>query len=157
MKQDEFIKELLTTYELKGDYPKFRYDLLNYISKKPSVSEEEIKIKADEFIEKYYSLAQLIINSNTGVRIPLNLSSILTKFALSLPPDAENWISVDERLPDYYSSVLAVSEGEAKAVVHRVSDGDNQYYIITGSDETFKKVTHWMQLPKPPINKQGGK
>lgn len=146
MKQDEFIKELLTTYELKGDYPKFRYDLLNYISKKPSVSEEEIKIKADEFIEKYYSLAQLIINSNTGVRIPLNLSSILTKFALSLPPDAEKWISVEERLPEKFEPVLTYGK-----------QGYEVFILVDNIGLRDIGVKQWMRIPKPPINKQGGK
>jgi hypothetical protein len=60
------------------------------------------------------------------------------------------WISVDKEVPHYYKSVVAISSNQSRAIVHRVSDGDNQYYVISGTDETLKNVTHWQPLPNPP-------
>jgi len=46
---------------------------------------------------------------------------------------AQRWISVDDELPNYYQIVLA-DNGKYMAVVARVSDGDEEYYSIYGTD-----------------------
>ena len=46
---------------------------------------------------------------------------------------AQRWISVDDELPQYYQTVLA-DNGEYMAVVAKVSDGDEDSYVICGTD-----------------------
>lgn len=67
------------------------------------------------------------------------------------------WISVEERLPDFYETVLVIASGKPKknialdhaimTAVHYESDG-------WGLDEfpefETPEVTHWMPLPEPP-------
>ena len=72
-----------------------------------------------------------------------------------------NWISVKDRLP-------VNSADEMKGDVHMVVDvtvydGDNVYgsYFQAGSTGEFwgvfeyEGVTHWQELPEPPIKQQG--
>lgn len=71
-------------------------------------------------------------------------------------PKADDWISVDERLP---------KEGEL-VTVYRESVIPDRYYIDTGSYGFFNKkiwgdrvqddwkVTHWQPLPPNPKNKE---
>ena len=45
----------------------------------------------------------------------------------------QRWISVDDELPNYYQIVLA-DNGKYMAVVARVSDGDEDFYPICGTN-----------------------
>lgn len=46
---------------------------------------------------------------------------------------AQKWISIEDELPQYYQRVLA-DNGEYMSIVARVSDGDEDFYIICGTD-----------------------
>ena len=46
---------------------------------------------------------------------------------------AQRWISIEDELPQYYQTVLA-DNGEYMAVVAKVSDGNEEYYPIYGTD-----------------------
>lgn len=46
---------------------------------------------------------------------------------------AQRWISVDDELPNYYQIVLADND-KYMAIVARVSNGDEEYYSIYGTD-----------------------
>ena len=46
---------------------------------------------------------------------------------------AQKWLDIDKEIPDYYQPILA-DNGKYMAVVARVSDGDEDYYIICGTD-----------------------
>ena len=58
----------------------------------------------------------------------------------------QEWISVEDRLPDKYNSVLIFCEGEVRI------DYIDSYGIW--HDNFQYRVTHWMPLPEPP--KKGG-
>ena len=63
------------------------------------------------------------------------------------------WISVKEREPEPYVSVLGYIPDEAPMPVvregYRVSPGNrNAYYFPVLAD--YKDITHWMEMPKPP-------
>ena len=73
-------------------------------------------------------------------------------------PDADDWISVDDRLPPYGERVLVVNEA------YETERGYTKYNYNCGVtvrephlNFTFwgHKVTHWQPLPKPP--KEGAK
>ena len=55
----------------------------------------------------------------------------------------QEWISVEDRLPDKYNSVLIFCEGEVRI----------DYIDSYGSwhDNFQYRVTHWMPLPEPPM------
>lgn len=46
---------------------------------------------------------------------------------------AQKWIDNKKELPEYYQVILA-DNGEYMSVVARVSDGDEEYYSIYGTD-----------------------
>lgn len=55
----------------------------------------------------------------------------------------QNWISVDDRLPDPFESVLVLRDGKI-SIDYNEGNGWFAY------DFNGKRVTHWMQLPDPP-------
>ena len=69
----------------------------------------------------------------------------------------QEWISVDERLPEeegYYLCVLA--DDIVAPYVLRVQFSNNKFFISEWHEEnTGRKVTHWMPLPEPPKMKGG--
>ncbi len=61
------------------------------------------------------------------------------------------WISVKDRLPSTIGHYIAYSPG----MITWVFFSSNKKWCF---DNTFLKgVTHWMPLPKPPEDKDGGK
>ena len=58
-----------------------------------------------------------------------------------------NWISVDERLPDPFKTVL-VYDTHTECV--RIS-------LYRGTDEVWRngRISHWMPFPEPPTMKGG--
>lgn len=61
------------------------------------------------------------------------------------------WISVSERLPQAFCSVLVYIPEEAPMpTVHEGYMADNGRWISTVYVREFEKVTHWMHLPEPP-------
>lgn len=61
------------------------------------------------------------------------------------------WISVDESMPEYYDSVLAMNADGFFGVVWRAND-DKTYdvYTISTTNCMLTEITHWMPLPSPP-------
>jgi hypothetical protein len=105
----------------------------------------EIEKKAEEFYKSRTGGLSVKVNPLIENRMP----DIIADFAKSILASDAGWVSVEKEVPEYYKSVLAMSSNESQAVVHRVSDGDNQYYIITGTDEILKNVTHFKPLTNP--------
>ena len=70
-----------------------------------------------------------------------------------------NWISVEERLPQNNQLVLAYTPCDGYMFVGYYLEGRtsryawSEWYIVTAMRSTRKmkkKVTHWMPLPQPP-------
>jgi hypothetical protein len=57
------------------------------------------------------------------------------------------WISVDERLPEYYEEVIAWI-GKEMAFAYRLKSG--AWRIVDVGFCSPKDVTHWQPLPAPP-------
>ena len=47
---------------------------------------------------------------------------------------AQDWIDINKEIPEYYQPILA-DNGIIVAVVARVSDGENEYYPISDTNE----------------------
>lgn len=62
------------------------------------------------------------------------------------------WISVEERLPNKGSRVIAC--GEKGGVFLVKSEGEKIGFGRVGGSSKFRKFTHWMPLPEPP--REGG-
>lgn len=64
-----------------------------------------------------------------------------------------NWISVLDRLPDEYGSYLVWAPESftknTKCVVAEFYDDNQKFYSESGV--VMSDVTHWMDLPKDPI------
>lgn len=61
---------------------------------------------------------------------------------------SNNWISVNDRFPDKYGRYL-VYEPEIGVYIAFVCLCNGKYFWLKTSLEE-RKVTHWMELPKPP-------
>ena len=61
-----------------------------------------------------------------------------------------NWISVDDAMPQKNEQVLVFTDNELMAI----SEFDAGWYVAGAVDgyeaEIYGKVTHWMRLPKHP-------
>lgn len=63
------------------------------------------------------------------------------------------WISVKERLPIPYASVLACEDDPEMACIVCYYDDRCGGWMDTIEQNSVGKVTHWMPLPEPPSNK----
>ena len=62
-----------------------------------------------------------------------------------------DWISVDDRLPEAFTSVLFFGEEYDDVACHGHYDGGRWYDCDWSYDPIESEITHWMPLPKPPI------
>lgn len=84
-------------------------------------------------------------------------SGVWSPLYLAAPPtaQAEGWISVAERLPATYATVLLTIDGK------HITTGEyirslSCFSWNTHDDETDdSRVTHWMPLPPPPTSAEG--
>ena len=66
------------------------------------------------------------------------------------------WISVEEKLPDTDDNVLVICNGEYKNIRFinaydlAAYDSDEDEWILDSYPEAVVTVTHWMPLPQPP-------
>ena len=65
----------------------------------------------------------------------------------------QEWISVEDRLPEPFVSVLAcIPSEEPLPTVHESYIADHGAWVCILTAERYKtgEVTHWMPLPEPP-------
>lgn len=69
------------------------------------------------------------------------------------------WISVDEKWPEYGQSILVVISGrtQTRVLFRDGSDCSKDWIEPVNDDDShnticWEKVTHWMPLPEPPKN-----
>ena len=63
----------------------------------------------------------------------------------------QEWISVDDRLPDYFTSVLVWCPGN-KCIYAAYRNARQEWYTFddTIGHVVVNMVTHWMPMPHPP-------
>lgn len=64
------------------------------------------------------------------------------------------WIDVNKDLPKDVTAVLAYSECCnvcSYMYIAEIEDGD--WFNSNTGDSLDMRITHWMELPKPPVNK----
>lgn len=61
----------------------------------------------------------------------------------------DEWISVDERLPEETTDVMFYNSGYKLILIGRLYDRDSKVFWDQSAD-THTKVTHWQPLPKAP-------
>ena len=173
----------LAGYALNDFIGKYINELIS--KQKPSVSDEEIEKEAKEFSDNLHksvcfdmgakwmrdklSLPPQVVQSEVSEEIKNKAEetykhSIIeerafqngAKWALSLtPPDAEKWISVEEKpKEDIHCLVFLYNPNTNDSWQETAYTLEGYFHGVMGKQEY---ITHWMPLPKPPINKQGGK
>lgn len=62
------------------------------------------------------------------------------------------WISVDERLPDEFSTILVARQHTGHVSMANYSTTKRFWVLAHGrlGTEEWVEVTHWMPLPPPP-------
>lgn len=77
------------------------------------------------------------------------------------------WISVNDRLPEYGDSVLIAVPGEDCPVIGWINEVDGwkessefievvgNAYLCRSIEDQITKVTHWKELPSMPDDQQG--
>ena len=71
-----------------------------------------------------------------------------------------NWISVEDRLPEFEENVLAYGEeiDNVPLVAQLLAIDKRGYYWLEYSDgSNTRKITHWMPLPNKPTLSTGNK
>lgn len=93
--------------------------------------------------EKLIELLDIIIQPGTKT-----LGDIADHF-IANGVTVQEWISVNDRLPENICPVLVVLEGMSTAFNGWYHDG--KWWTVGAGTRPFKqKVTHWMPLPTPP-------
>ena len=87
----------------------------------------------------------------------------LAEFLIANGVTVNEWISVEEKLPDTDGNVLVICNGEYKNIRFinaydlAAYDSDEDEWILDSYPEAVVTVTHWMPLPKPPKEVDNGK
>ena len=107
-------------------------------------------IDADVFRNK---LVEMTNDPFASTNRPLNWSHAYESVMVELDrmPNAQGWISVEDRLPEPDECVLAYTVFGERHIFSSDEDADSydergRYY----SSGKHREVTHWMHLPNPP-------
>ena len=65
----------------------------------------------------------------------------------------DNWISVEDRLPEKNEDVLTFhNEGYIDVCIYEFR-ADENVFMVTDTCVVLEKVTHWQPLQEPPVKK----
>jgi hypothetical protein len=77
----------------------------------------------------------------------LNRKSYLEKWKYDKEQE-ENWINVKDKLPEE-NTLCLITDGESPNIAAYNNGNFSEPWLIT--DLNFKIVTHWIEIPSPPI------
>ena len=101
-------------------------------------------------------LVELLQDGNNPVWgwFPNNVTMVqLADYLIANGVTVQEWISVDDRLPEPFVSVLAfIPSEEPLPTVHESYIEDHSAWVCILTAERYKtgEVTHWMPMPEPP-------
>lgn len=100
-------------------------------------------------IEEMVRIVSKCITSWLNNETPKALPDYIAEALYNVGYSKQEWISVEERLPDREGTYLVYTYKGA------IKFGDFRCYYASGDEPQFDYyVTHWMPLPEPP--KKGG-
>lgn len=87
----------------------------------------------------------------------VNAGFAAARGALEKVPSAPEWVSVNDRLPEMYNSVLVFSRRVNKMFTAFLSNdprfrGNKVWILCGGGVDCIPDVTHWTPLPAPPTD-----
>jgi hypothetical protein len=106
-------------------------------------TDKEIILEAKECFEIYLALMR---ESNFNIKMSFQ-TGYIAGYKSSLQQD--NWISVDDRLPENHELVNIILNSGA-ITVGRISSKFTHWICFTIKGVLNLQVTHWQTLPNPP-------
>ena len=88
-------------------------------------------------------LKEIVAIQECGFGDPRPTYETVASYLMSHGVTVQEWISVTERLPEPFESVLVFRDG--KITIDRNEENGWFAYDFNG-----KRATHWMPIPKPP-------
>ena len=83
-----------------------------------------------------------------------NVENIMDKVAERYHELMSEWISVDDRLPEFGDRILCIDDGVVQIANYENNPNisRNKYFFLDEQDEqsSFWIPTHWKPLPQPP-------
>lgn len=105
--------------------------------------------------DKKWYIVNLDYLTQYGARVPCGVDMWGQGTSLSLLAECglyrrkpNDWISVKDRPPKRFESVLVVRQSKGQPLVTIGSMDINNYWSVPGG--RVKSVTHWMPMPEPP-------
>ena len=83
---------------------------------------------------------------NWGMSVPMKVMDSFDRFDM-------DWISVNERMPNTRSAVLA-TDGDSVAMMFLHYDKTNQYKPVWLGSPMHNEITYWMPLPEAPDDEE---
>lgn len=80
------------------------------------------------------------------------VEDVLESAADMLEQDAQGWISVKDRMPEYGRYLVTVVRDDGAVAVHTATYNDLGWWMHSNAGE----ITHWMPLPEPPKEEKHG-
>jgi hypothetical protein len=62
-----------------------------------------------------------------------------------------DWVKVEDKLPDFDIKVLAIDGNQAWVAERWMNDKEDRFDPILNTINFYSKPTHWMPLPKLPV------
>ncbi|HEA3553517.1 TPA: DUF551 domain-containing protein [Escherichia coli] len=87
----------------------------------------------------------------------VEIVEIAMRKAGNYPVTPDGWISCSERMPEETGDIIVVSDGIVMSgISYSRRDGFYMAALEYDDDEPIDGVTHWMPLPEPPQEVNGG-
>jgi hypothetical protein len=120
-------------------------------------SAEEWEVLATNALDEIHKHCLLCADDSEENIFKMGYHAAYMKFSQLTPSsrEEEQWISVEERLPEDIDVVLVWSTTSIKPTVAYYFQNDWLYHSINNGqfwlkEELHIKITHWMPLPSPP-------
>lgn len=118
----------------------------DYVARLRKMTDRELIEDAREQAEGFSGKSGCVYTSEWYTRVADRLEALLAENE-RLKAQVSEWVSVDERLPEYVGDYLVVLDGTREMAVLFFDKWPPSW---TDDDDTEYKVTHWMPTPFRP-------